>query len=140
MGQNDFIEFAKVVITHVRTVETTPFTLILFYGFHLLSNINSLANPFIYTIFNKSIRSNDANSEISTKSSSRCKRLLRLWCFGNRTASLFENGPPSFYKKNLNKYDLTKHPTVITSIAISTRKFQSSDKTENSPPTSSFAS
>lgn len=46
-----------IVTTNVKEVPVNSLTLILMYGFHLLSNVNSVINPFVYAIFNDSIRS-----------------------------------------------------------------------------------
>ncbi|OXA62510.1 QRFP-like peptide receptor [Folsomia candida] len=45
-----------VVVTNIKETPANRLTLLLMYSFHLLSNVNSLINPFVYAIFNDSIR------------------------------------------------------------------------------------
>jgi hypothetical protein len=116
----------QVVITNVKTVETTEATLILFYGFHFLSNINSLINPFIYAIFNKSIRSGDAKTNNSSKDSKSLSFLRSLGIGRQKSTITVGNDPPSVYRNKANKYDFTKQSKGISS--VSTQKFQMSDK------------
>lgn len=40
-----------VVVTNIKETPANRLTLLLMYSFHLLSNVNSLINPFVYAIF-----------------------------------------------------------------------------------------
>lgn len=123
------------VVTNLKETETNKLTLFLFYGFHLLSNLNSMVNPFVYAIFNDSIRSTrhsacggGATITRDGDGSGLCGFFTRC-CYNHIKTSSMDY---FVERRGKNNYDFTKNSKFIPS--VSTQKFNISDKNEFASP------
>lgn len=114
------------------------------YGFHLLSNVNCLINPFVYAIFNDSIRStrgrgpNCGGGPTPHRDRASCCNFMS-WscCYHKIKASSVEYFLERRGKQN--NYDFTTKNNSKFLPSISTQRFNLSDKNEFATPKLSSA-